>query len=96
MSCRVRGERMENADAMTKLYWMFCDRFPKQSEEAEQQRKELSEQLEPEQRKALFRLIDLDTAHCDDTGYCCFVAGFRLAAEIAATLWKENEEGSDD
>ena len=89
---------MENADAMTKLYWMFCDRFPKQSEEAEQQRKELSEAIvEPEQRKALLRLIDLDTAHCDDTGYRCFVAGFRLAAEIAATLWKEDtDEGSDD
>ena len=87
---------MENADAMTKLYWTFCDGFPKQSEEAELQRKTLSEALEPEQRKALLRLIDLDTAHCDDTGYRCFVAGFRLAAEIAATLWKENEEGSDD
>ena len=90
---------MEKADAMTRLYWTFCDRFPKQSEEAEQQRKELSEAIvEPEQRKALLRLVDLDTAHCDDTGYRCFVAGFRLAAEIAATLWKtENDnEGSED
>ena len=84
---------MENADAMTRLYWTFCDRFPKQSEEAEQQRKELSEAIvEPEQRKALLRLIDLDTAHCDDTGYRCFVAGFRLAAEIMATLWKAEED----
>ena len=81
-------------DVMTKLYWMFCDRFPKQSAEAEQQREALSETLEPEQRKALLRLIDLDTAHCDDTGYRCFVAGFRLAAEIVAMLWKteENDE----
>ena len=88
---------MENADAMTRLYWTFCDGFPKQSEEAERQRKELSEAIvEPEQRKALLRLVDLDTAHCDDTGYRCFVAGFRLAAEIMATLWKENDEGSED
>ena len=89
---------MENADAMTRLYWTFCDRFPKQSTEAEQQRKALSEQLEPEQRKTLLRLIDLDTAHCDDTGYRCFVAGFRLAAEIAATLWitENDNEGSED
>ena len=87
---------MENADAMTRLYWTFCDRFPKQSEEAERQRKALSEALAPEQRKALLRLIDLDTAHCDDTGYRCFVAGVRLAAEIAVTLWKEDDEGSDD
>ena len=87
---------MEKADAMTRLYWTFCDGFPKQSEEAEQQRKALSKALEPEQRKALLRLIDLDTAHCDAIGYRCFVAGFRLAAEIAATLWKENDEGSED
>ena len=83
---------MENADAMTRLYWTFCDTFPKQSAEAERQRKELSEQLEPEQRKALLRLVDLDTAHCDDTGYRCFVAGFRLAAEIAVTLWKTEDD----
>ena len=89
---------MGNEDIMTRLYWTFCDRFPKQNEEAERQRKVLGEVLEPKRRKALLHIFDLDNAHCDDIGYRCFVAGFRLAAEIAAALWKagqEDEEGGE-
>lgn len=71
------------------LYVRFCHELPRQDAQAEALRCELGKTLTREQRRILLRIVDLDTACCDDTAFTSFVIGFRLAAGLAAELCNE-------
>ena len=82
---------------LTQLYNCFSGKFG-QSKEAEKIRQKLSGQLSQEQRRLLLAYSDELYAYCDEISFRSFVAGFRLAAGIAAELhqsWDQPNESNE-
>ena len=75
---------------LTRLYDVFGEQTD-QVEEAEIIRRQLSEMLNKEQRKLLLAYGDELYASCERYTLKSFIAGFRLAAGIAAELMQAEQ-----
>ena len=78
----------------------LIDQFytPMPDRETEQLQHSLGEQLTVEQRKLLLRIIDAKNLYCENATLDSFIAGFRLAADIAKELdggWFSFENAED-